>query len=165
METAFWADAEFWVLVAFVIFVGAMIYIGVHKKLAAALDDRQARIKAELDEARRLKDEAKALLEQYHRRQQDAEREAGEIVAGAQAEAERLAAEARSKLEDFVARRSKMAEAKIAQAEVQALADVRAAAAEAATAAAERILTQSVKGQVAADLLAQGIEDVKKKLN
>lgn len=165
MEPAFWADAEFWVFVAFVIFVAVMFYIGVHKKLAAALDDRQARIKAELDEARRLKDEAKALLEQYRRRQQDAEREAADIVASARAEAERLAVEAGAKMEDFVARRSKMAEAKIAQAEAQALADVRAAAAEAATAAAERILAQSVKGRLADDLLAQGIEDVKKKLN
>ena len=68
-------------------------------------------------------------------------------------------------MEEFVARRTKMAETKIAQAEAQALADVRSAAAEAAVAAAERILTDTVKGKVAEDLIAKGIADVKRKLN
>ena len=68
-------------------------------------------------------------------------------------------------MEDFVARRTKMAETKIGQAEAQALADVRAAAADAAVAAAEKILTQTTKGKVAEDLIARGIEDVKAKLN
>ena len=68
-------------------------------------------------------------------------------------------------MEEFVARRTKMAETKIAQAEAQAVADVRAAAAEAAVAAAEKILTDSVKGKVADDLIARGIGDVKAKLN
>jgi len=158
-------EAEFWVAASFVILIAVFGYIGVHKILAKALDDRQARIKAELDEARRLKEEAAALLADYRRRHEDAEREAAQIIATAQAEAERAAAEARVKLEDFIARRRALAEAKIAQAEAQAVADVRAAAAEAATAAAERILTQTVTGGLAAELLTQGIEDVKKNLN
>jgi F-type H+-transporting ATPase subunit b len=165
METSVWSDAEFWVTIAFLAFVGVMIYLGVHRKLGEALDARQARIKTELDEARRLKEEAAALLSEYQRRQQDAEREAEQIIATAQAEAERVAAEAHTKLEDFIARRSKIAEDKIAQAEVQALADVRAAAAEAAAAAAERILRQTVKGKTADDLIARSIEDVRKNLN
>jgi F-type H+-transporting ATPase subunit b len=158
-------DAEFWVAVAAVIFVAVLIYLGVHRQLGRALDDRQARIKSELDEARRLKEEAAALLSEYQHRQHDAEREAQQIIATAQAEAELVAAEAHAKLEDFVARRSKIAEEKIAQAEVQALADVRAAAADAAAAAAERILGETVKGKIADDLLARGIEDVKRNLN
>jgi len=158
-------EAEFWVAASFLILLAVFGYLGVHRTLAKALDERQARIKAELDEARRLKEEAAALLADYQRRQQDAEREAEQIIATARAEAERTAADARGKMDDFVARRRKMAEAKIAQAEVQALADVRAAAAEAATAAAERILAQTVKGKIAADLLTQGIEDVRKNLN
>ena len=68
-------------------------------------------------------------------------------------------------MEDFVARRTKMAEAKIAQAEAQALADVRSAAADAAVAAAEKILSATTKGKVAEDLLARGIADIKEKLN
>ena len=159
------AEAEFWVAVAFVMFVGVMIYFGVHTLLMNALDQRSDRIRGELDEARRLKDEAAALLAEYRRKQQTAEREAAEIVAGAKLEAERLATEAKARMEEFVARRTKMAETKIAQAEAQAVADVRAAAADAAVAAAEKILTDSVKGKIADDLIARGIGDVKAKLN
>lgn len=158
-------ETEFWVTIAFVVFVLGLGYIGVHKMVAKALDERAGRIKAELDEARRLKDEAAALLADYQRRRQEAEGEAQEIVAGAKAEAERLAAEAHAKIEEFVARRTKMAETKIAQAEAQATADVRAAAADAAVAAAERILRQQTRGDLANALIDKGIDDVRKKLN
>jgi F-type H+-transporting ATPase subunit b len=158
-------EAEFWVAVAFVIFVGVLGYFGAHELLLKSIDDRRERIKAEFDEARRLKAEAEALLATYRRKQQEAEHEAQAIVAGARTEAERLAAEAEAKIEEFVARRTKMAENKIAQAEAQALADVRSAAAEVAVAAAKTILTRTVKDKVADNLLAKGIEDFKGKLN
>jgi F-type H+-transporting ATPase subunit b len=158
-------EAEFWVAVAFVIFVGVLGYFGVHKLLLQGIDERRGRIKAELDEARRLKTEAEALFATYQRKQQEAEHEAQAIIASAKAEAERLAAEAQVRIKEFVERRTKMAEGKIAQAEAQALADVRSAAAEAAVAAAERILTHTVKDKVADDLVAQGIADLKSKLN
>jgi F-type H+-transporting ATPase subunit b len=158
-------EPEFWVAVAFVIFIGTLIYVGAHLTMIAAIDKRSARIQTELDEARRLKDEAAALLAEYRGKQAEAEREAAAIIEGAKAEAERLASEAAGKLQEFVARRTKMAEAKIAQAEAQALADVRSAAADAAVAAAERVLTQTTPGKVAEGLIARGIEDVKKKLN
>jgi len=157
--------AEFWVAVAFVLFIGVLAYFQVHKLIVKGIDDRRDRIKAELNEARRLKEEAQALLAQYREKQRAAEQEAAAIVAGAKAEAERLALEAKAKMEDFVARRTKMAESKIAQAEAQALADVRSAAAEAAVAAAETILTRTVKGKVADELITKGIDDVKRKLN
>ena len=158
-------QAEFWVAVAFVLFIAVLGYFQVHKLIVNRIDERRDRIKAELDEARRLKEEAQALLLQYQGKRQAAEQEAAAIVAGAQAEAGRLAVEAKAKMEDFVGRRTKMAESKIAQAEAQALADVRAAASEAAVAAAQEILTRTVKGKVADDLLAKGIDDVKRKLN
>jgi F-type H+-transporting ATPase subunit b len=158
-------EAEFWVAVSFVIFVAVMAYFGVHKLMVKGIDDRRDRIKAELDEARRLKEEAQALLAQYERKKQEAEREAEEIVKSAMAEAERIAGEAKTKMEDFVARRTKMAENKIAQAEAQAVADVRSSAAEAAVAAAQSLLSRLVKGKVADDLIAKGIEDVRGKLN
>jgi F-type H+-transporting ATPase subunit b len=159
------AEPEFWVAVAFFILMGAFAYLGVHRTVLTTLDHRRDRIKAELDDARRLKEEAAKVLEQYKARRASAEREAEEIVTGAKAEAERIASEAKAKMEDFVARRTKTAENKIAQAEAQALADVRAAAAEAAIAAASTILSKSVKGEVADDLLAKGIQDVRAKLN
>jgi F-type H+-transporting ATPase subunit b len=158
-------EAEFWVALGFFVFLGLMVYLGVHRKLAKSLDDRAVRIQAELAEARKLRDEAAALLKEYQRKRADAENEAQGIIDGAKAEAERLAAEAKSKVEEFVTRRTQMAETKIAQAEAQAAAEVRGAAAEAAVAAAEKILTQETKGKLAAELIAKGIEDVRKKLN
>jgi F-type H+-transporting ATPase subunit b len=158
-------EAEDWVAVAFVILMGIFAYFGVHRTILKALDNRSARIKKELDDAQRLKEEAAKLVAEYRSRRESAEREAQEIVTSAQAEAERIAAEAKAKMEDFVARRTKTAEAKIAQAESQAIADVRAAASEAAVSAASSILSQSVKGQVADDLIAKSVKDVRDKLN
>ncbi|RJF70484.1 ATP F0F1 synthase subunit B [Rhodopseudomonas palustris] len=159
------AEAETWVAIAFIILMGLFAYLGVHRTVIKALDNRRDRIKAELDEARKLKDEAAKLLADYRARRAQAEREAEAIVASAKADAERIAAESKTKLEDFVARRTKTAEGKIALAEAQAVADVRAAAAEAAVSAAASILSQSVKGPVADDLLTKGIQDVRSKLN
>ena len=158
-------EPEFWVAVAFVILMVIFGYLGVFKTAMKALDHRAARIKAELDDAERLKQEAAKVLADYKARSATAEREAADIIANAKAEAERIAADAKAKMEDFVARRTKTAESKIALAEAQAVADVRAAAAEAAVQAASTILSQSVKGQVADDLLAKGINEVRRKLN
>jgi len=161
----FFLEPEFWVFVAFVILMGVFIYFGIPKTVLASLDHRAARIKAELDDALRLKEEARAVLADYKARRANAEREAEEILASAKSEAERIAADAKAKMEEFVARRTKAAESKIAMAEAQALADVRAAAAEAAVQAASSILSKSVKGNVADKLIANGIADIQQKLN
>jgi len=157
--------AEFWVAVAFVMFGVVVVYAGAHKAILSSLDGRAARIKAELDDASRLRQEAAALLAEYKQKTGNAETEAAAIIEGAKADAERLAAEAHTKLEEFVARRTKMAEAKIAQAETQALADVRSLAADVAASAAEKVMTLAAKGALAEQLIARGIDDVKKKLN
>jgi F-type H+-transporting ATPase subunit b len=158
-------EAEFWVAVAFVIFLAVLWRLGVHRKAIQALDQRATRIAAELDDARKLREEAQAILAESEKKRREAEQEAQEIIAGAREEAERVAAEAKAKAEEFVARRTQMAQQKISQAESQAVAEVRAAAAEAAVAASERILGQTVQGKVADDLIGQGIRDVKTKLN
>jgi F-type H+-transporting ATPase subunit b len=158
-------EPEFWVAVAFVILMGVFAYFGVHRTVLKTLDHRSERIKAELDDARRLKEEAAKLLAEYKARHASAEREAQDIIESAKAESERIASEAKTKMEDFVARRTKTAESKIALAEAQALADVRSAAANAAVTAASTILSQSVKGSVADALLAKGIAEVREKLN
>jgi len=158
------AEPEFWVAVAFVILMGIFAYIGVHRTILTTLDHRSERIRSELEDAQRLKQDAAKLLAEYKARRATAEREAADIVASAKTEAERIAAEAKAKMEDFVARRTKTAESKIALAEAQALADVRAAAADAAVAAASTILSQTVKGEVAEDLLAKGITEAREKL-
>src|ERR1700741_494137 len=123
-------EPETWVAVAFIILMGVFVWLGVHRTVLTALDHRAERIKAELDDARKLKDEAAKVLAEEKARRAPAEREADEIIANARAEAERIAADAKTKMEDFVARRTKTAEGKIALAEAQALADVRAAAAD-----------------------------------
>jgi F-type H+-transporting ATPase subunit b len=158
-------EAETWVAIAFVIFLAVLGYLKVHKMLIKGIDDRRDRIKAELDEARRLKEEAQALLAGYQRKQQEIERAAEGIIAGAKADAERLAAEAEAKLQDFIARHTKMAQERIAQAEAQAVADVRSAAADAAVAAAGTILGRKVKDKVADDLLTEGIAALSDKFN
>jgi F-type H+-transporting ATPase subunit b len=159
------ADPETWVAIAFVILIGLFVYLGVPRMFLQALDHRADRIKSDLDEAKRLKEEAAKVLADYKARRASAEREAQEIVVSAKAEAERIAAEAKAKMEDFVARRTKAAESKIALAEAQALADVRSAAAEAAVQAASAVLAKTVTGNVADDLIAKGITEVSRKLN
>src|SRR5262249_28471487 len=158
---SFLKEAEFWVAVAFVLFMGVLAYFQVFKKVVDALDQRSARIRQELEEARRLREEAQALLAESKRKQQAAEADAAEIIAGARAEADRTAAEAKSRMDEFLARRTKMAEAKIAQAEEQAVADLRAAVGDAAVGGAEKILSENAKGKVGDGLLSKGIEDLK----
>src|SRR5262245_55849186 len=111
------AQPETWVAIAFVILMVLFAYLGIHKTVLTALDHRAQPIKAELDEPRKLKDDAAKLLEEYKTKRTSAEREAEEIIANAKAEAERIAVESKAKMEDFVARRTKTAESKIALAE------------------------------------------------
>ncbi len=161
----FFMEPEFWVAVAFFIFVGIAWKMGAFKALVDGLDGRSAKISAELEDARQLREEAQRVLADYQKRRQQAESEADDIVKAARAEAERLAQDAHAKLADFVARRTKMAEQKIAQAEVQATAEVRAAAAEAAVKAAEGILRNRVHGGSGDALVSQGLAEVRAKLN
>ena len=158
-------EPETWVAIAFLILVGLLVKLGVPNLLFKALDDRSARIKAELDEALKLRKEAEGVLAEYRRRQGEAEKTAESIILNARVEADRMAAEAQTKVEEFIARRTKMAEAKIAQAEAQALADVRASAADVAIAAAEAILVKTTHGAAAEALVTKGIGDLKARLN
>ncbi|MGO4387230.1 ATP F0F1 synthase subunit B [Microvirga sp. 2YAF29] len=158
------ADAEFWVAVAFVIFWGILFYYGVPGKVLGQLDSRGKRIADELAEAKRLRMEAEKLLKEFEAKRAAAEREAAEIVSNAKDEAERLASEAQEKMADFVKRRTASGEAKIAQAEAQASAEVRAAAVDAAIKASERVLRQEITGNTASSLVSQGLSDVRAKL-
>jgi F-type H+-transporting ATPase subunit b len=156
---------EAWVALAFVCFLGVLVYLGAHRKVVDRLDRHQARIKGELHEAVRLREDAQALLSEVQRNALAAEGEAEAVIASAKAEAEGLAAEAKLRMEDLVARRTRLAETKIAQAEAQALADVRGAAADAAVAVAERILKDVGSSDVRNALLSHGIRDVRSRLN
>jgi F-type H+-transporting ATPase subunit b len=157
--------AEFWVLVSFLIFLGIVWKTGGFKIMLGGLDARRDRISAELAEARRLREEAAAVLAGYKKRQAEAEREAEGLVAAAREEAERVARETEERMAEFVRRRTAAAEARIAQAEAQATAEVRAAAIDAALKASEQILREQASGAAGADLLARSLGDVKAKLN
>lgn len=154
-------DAEFVVAIGFAIFVGLMIRLGMHKKVASALDKRAARIEVELAEAARLRAEAEELLASYERRRAEVQAEAEAIVAQAHDEAARIADEARARIMEFIQRRTKQAEERIALAEAQAESEVRAAAAEAAVKAAETILRGEAQGEFGSELIAKGIDDLK----
>lgn len=158
------ASAEFWVAVAFVIFWGILFYYGVPGKVLSLLDSRGKRIADELAEAKRLREDAEKLLKEFEAKRAAAEREAAAIVSSAKDEAERLAREAQEKMADFVKRRTASAEAKIAQAEAQASAEVRSAAVDAAVKASERVLRQEITGSAAASLVTQSLNDVRTKL-
>lgn len=160
-----YSDPVFWVMIAFVLFLGLLIYKGVPGMIGKALDKRAEAIRNELDEARRLRDEAQALLNDYQRKARQAEDEAKSILEQAKRESEALAAETRRSLTESVERRTRLAEEKIARAEAQALADVRASAVDNAIAAAEKILKARAVGATAEALIEKSIRDLGGKLN
>ena len=157
--------AEFWVAVAFGVFVLILLYYRVPNLVAKSLDDRAEAIRKELDEARRLREEAQTLLADYQKRHRNVGQEADAIVEQARREAEAFAHETRVSLKDTLERRTKQAEDKIARAETQAVDEVRAAAIDVAMAAAERILREKTAGSGGASLIDQSIGDLKGRLN
>jgi F-type H+-transporting ATPase subunit b len=157
--------AALWAFIALLIFFGALIWLKIPAKIGAALDGKVAEIQNELAEATRLREEAQALLAAYKQKAADAELEAQSIVSEAKAQAEFATVEAQKALEELIARRTKSAESKIAQAEAQAISDVRSRATDVAVAAAEKLLTAKVATSAGAGLVAKGIAEVAAKLN
>ncbi len=158
-------DASFWALVSLIIFFGILYYFKVPGLLTQSLDKRADRIRNELDEARRLREEAQQLLAEYQRKRKDAEKEAAELIAAAEHEAAGLVADARQKTEDYVQRRTAMAEQKIALAEAEAVNEVRRQAIDIAVAAAEKLIVEKVDDKKAASLFSASVSELKQKLN
>jgi F-type H+-transporting ATPase subunit b len=157
-------DPELWIAVAFVLFVVAAGR-PIARAIAKMLDERGAKIKADLDEAQRLRNEAQALLAEYKKKQQEAAGEAAAILTHAREEAELFRKEAAANLTAALARRERMALDKIAQAEAQAVAEVRSQAVDLAVAAAQRILQQQMAGPRAGNLIDQAIAELDRKLH
>lgn len=158
-------DATFWAFIGLILFFVVIVYAKVPGIITGALDKRADTIKQELEEARRLREEAQSILADYQRKRQEAEGEAEAIVAEAKLEAERLTEETNAALEEMMARRTKSAETKIAQAEASAIAEVRARAAEVAALAAEKVVTKKMTGKKSADVMKASIEQIKANLN
>ncbi len=170
MNTMFFAaglafDATFFALVALLLFLALVYYMGAHKTAGKALDDRSAQISKDLADAKRLREEAEALLNEYKQKRLDAEKEASEIVSRARADATAYGEEAKRKLGESLERRTKQAEQKIAQAEEAATKDVRAAATELAIAAATRVLSEGARGPAGTKLIEDSISAVRTQLN
>jgi F-type H+-transporting ATPase subunit b len=157
--------AEFWVAVSFVGFLAILIYYKIPALLAKALDERAAAIRKELDEARRLRDEAQNLLNDYQKKYRNAGLEAESIIEQARGEAQAYAKETRASLAESLERLTRQAEEKIARAEAQAVDEVRAAAVDTALAAAERILREKASGAAGAALIDDSIRGLKGRLN
>ena len=158
--TADLGDPTTWVFIAVVIFLLSLLYFGIHKKIAGELDARADAIRNELDQARRLREEAQALLASYQRKQKEAEAQAEEIVKQARSDAENMATQARKDLAERLERRAAQAEAKIANAEAQALGEVKAKAADLAMDAAENILRTKMSAAEKSKFIQDGIKQM-----
>ncbi|MEZ5774166.1 MAG: F0F1 ATP synthase subunit B [Hyphomicrobiaceae bacterium] len=156
---------EFWVGVAFLGFLALLAYYGVPGMVGKALDLRAAAIRTELEEARKLKEEAQALLADYERRRREAAKEAEAIIAQAKEEASALAHETRASLKESLERRTRLAEEKIARAEAQAVSDVRAAAIDAAVTASQSLIGSRLGSDGQRGLIDSSIAEMKKRLS
>ncbi len=159
------SDPTFWVAVSFFGFLALILYYKVPHKAGEALDKRAEQIQNELEEARKLREEAQAILADYERKQLEAEQSAEEIVTHARKEAETLAEETRQSLKESLERRTRLAEEKIARAEAQAMSEVRAAAVDVAVSAAGKLISTKLDAKIADGLIDQTIQDIKSKLN
>ena len=160
----FYTDPHFWVAVAFFLVVG-FAWKPVSRAIGAALDARAAKIRARLDEAHKLREDAQEMLATYRRKQRDAMKEAEEIIAHAKAEADRLAEQAAKDLEEVLARREKAAIERIAQAEANAIREVQDLAVDVAINAARQMLAQSITADQAGKLVDGAIEELPRKLH
>jgi F-type H+-transporting ATPase subunit b len=156
--------AEFWVAAAFLVFVAVAVRLG-WSRMTAALDARSDRIRNELEEAVRLREEAQQLLATYQRKHRDAVKEAEEIVAHARTEAERMAAEAAAELETEVRRRTELAQAKIARAEAQVIEEVRNLSVDVAVRAAGRLIRENLDDTQAQRLVDDAIGELGRKVH
>ncbi len=158
-------NTDFVVLVGFILFIAVLIYFKVPGMLAGLLDKRAEDIQSELDEARRLREEAQSLLASYERKHRDMQEQADRIVAHAKQEAEMAAEQAKSDMKDAIARRLAAAESQIASAEASAIKDVRDRAAAVAIAAARDVVSAQMDAAKAGALIDGAIAEVGAKLH
>jgi F-type H+-transporting ATPase subunit b len=156
-------DATFFALVAFAVFFIALLFLGVPGMIMSALDARSQAIAKELHDARRMREEAEKLLADYQAKRAQAEAEAKTIVETAKEQAAAVAEETRQSMMAAMARREKQVDDRIANAETKAVDEVRAAAAEAAIQAAERMIRERMNDYTQAALIEEGVDEMKRK--
>ncbi|WP_151718223.1 F0F1 ATP synthase subunit B [Gemmobacter serpentinus] len=158
-------NTDFIVLIAFIVFVGFLLLMKVPAKLGGLLDARAQTIKAELEEAKALREEAKAILASYERKSKEMMEQSERIVAAAKAEAQSAAAQAKEDLKASITRRLAAAEERIASAEAGAIREVRERAVDVAIAAASSVLSKQLSTEGAAATIDEAIDQVAAKLH
>lgn len=158
-------DATFFAFVSLIIFLGILAYVKVPGMITGALDKRADQIRNELEMAKKLREEAQQLLAEYQRKRKEAESEAANILSAAEREAAILREDAKAKTEEYISRRTAMAEMKISQAETDAINEVRASAVNLAMIAAEKLIGSKVDSKVSNDLFKASLGDLKTRLN
>jgi F-type H+-transporting ATPase subunit b len=163
MNATSWATL--WVFICMLSFLGILVYLKVPAKILEALDNRSQKIRADLDNARALREEAQALLAEYQRKFSGAEDEAQAVIDQARREAEAMAEDAKARMEEYIARRTKAVEQRIAQAEATAISGVKGRSVDVAAAAAARIAAAKSEGEVGDRLVDEAIKGLKSRLN
>jgi len=163
MDATSWAT--FWVFICMLTFLGILVYLKVPAKLLEALDNRSEKIRSDLENARRLREEAQALLAEYQRKFSGAEDEAQAVIDQAKREADAMAEDAKARMEEYITRRTKAVEQRIAQAEATAISEVKARAVDVAAAAAAHIAAAKSEGEVGDQLVDEAIKGLKSRLN
>ena len=158
-------NSDFVVLIGFLLFLAILFYFNVPSMLMGMLDKRAEGIKAELDEARALREEAQSILANYERQSREVADQAERIVAQAKADAEAAAVEARAALERSIARRVKSAEDQIQSAEDKAVRSVRDRAVEVAIAAAAETIAKQMAAADANKMIDNAIGEVERRLH
>ncbi|WP_339761169.1 F0F1 ATP synthase subunit B [uncultured Hoeflea sp.] len=158
-------DATFWALIGLIIFLGILAYVKVPAIMAGALDKRADQIRNELEEAKKLREEAQQLLAEYQRKRKEAESEAESILSAAEREAAVLREDAKAKTEEYVSRRTAVAEQKIRQAESDAINEVRASAVDLAIVAAEKLIGSKIDSKASGELFKASLGELKTRLN
>jgi len=159
------SNTDFVVLLAFLLFVGVLVYFKVPRLVAGKLDERAVSIRSELDEARRIREEAQELLDEYERKRKDALAQADRIVEQAREEARLAGEEAKKDIETSIKRRLQAAEEQIGSAEARAIRDVRDQAITVATAAARKVVAKQMTAEQGDGLIDAGIDQVGSRLN
>ena len=162
---SFFGNSDLVVALSTILFIALLIYLGVPGKITGLLDARADRIKNELEEARRLREEAQTLLASYEKKQKEVEGQAEQIVANAKAEAEKAAEKAKEDLKTSIARRLKAADDQIASAEASAVKEVRDRAIAVATQAASAVIAEKMSAEAGDRLIDASIKDVGAKLH
>ena len=158
-------NSTFVVGISFVLFILLLLYLGVHKLLAAKLDERAAGIRTELDEARKLREDAQELFAEFERKQKEVEGQAEEIIAHARVEAEQAAERAKADIAASIERRLKAADEQITLAESNAIKQVKDRAVAVAIAAASDVLTANLGAEKAEGLIDNAIKEVGSRLH